>query len=95
MKYPGMTFQDQHGRAIEINEELTLRDALDTLELTLAAMRKAANAEAMAGQSTYEAAKKVTKAARRLVAEDKANAQAAFYRATGRWPMALRDLEVC
>lgn len=91
--YPGMTFQDCYGKAIDIVEELSLRDAIQNVIHSSKMLDAARYHEyTVCGKEAYEVAKAASELLRRASAEARANYQAAMYRETGHWPHELHGL---
>lgn len=92
-RYQGNHFRDSHMRPIKIDETLTLRQALDALDVAIRDYSNAMRREGMVcGAELYKLAQEETKTARRVEAVTRANAQAALYRETGRWPHSFYEL---
>ncbi len=92
-----MVFRDCFSRLIVINEDIKLRDAITAVETANKGFIDALNVEQSSntrvdGPDAYYRAQEATKAARRAKDDAKANAMAAFYRETGRWPSDLYGL---
>lgn len=93
-RYGHNYFRTCRGHRIRIQDDLTLRDALTLLEQANEDVSKARTIEhtICGGKEAYDAAKQST-VERELIRDDaKAQAEAAFYRTTGRWPHHLYGL---
>ncbi len=88
--YQGNRFQTCLGEEIQIDETLTLRQAVDNLFQTLKDKETAQwHEHSVCGAEAYAEAMENTKRARRYCELAAANYKAAMFRETGYWPMQL------
>lgn len=89
-----MIFRDCRMRLITIDEELTLRDALNKLAEAQQVKSACYRAETSCcdGPQAYADRQEATNEARRQVEAARGNAMAAMYRETGFWPAQFYDM---
>jgi hypothetical protein len=92
MEYPFRTFVDQHGREIEVDESLSLRDAI----LGYGRARKALwdhRWNDMPEGMSYEDHQKKERLLSNATKIAMENYDAAFYRTTGYWPGIINSID--
>lgn len=85
MEYPFRTFVDQHGREIEVDESLSLKDAIIRYGRARKALWDHRDSDDYQGK-TYDERREEERLLSNEVKISMENYDAAFYRTTGYWP---------
>lgn len=91
MEYPWRTFVDQHGREIEVDESLSLKDAIVRYGRARKALWDRRAADDCQDQ-TYDERREEERLLSNEVKIASENYDAAFYRTTGYWPTIINEI---
>lgn len=92
MEYPWRTFVDQHGREIEVDESLSLKDAIVNYGRKRKALWDHREHDVKKGQ-TYDEWREEERLLSNEVKIAMENYDAAFYRTTGYWPNIINQID--